>query len=238
MINAAICDSNLNIMDELERAINEVIETEITFFKFNNPFALTTYVLDSVRTKIDVIFINTVINNQSGIEIIKEIMKDRINIKVIFFSDKHDSITDIFQTDPLYFLKVPFEKKYVHEAVNKLEKTLSIEEKNTINFVSGRGGSKLVSIKVNQIIYIESEKRKVHIYTESEKYSFYSKLSDIEKLLNQDFVRCHQSYIVNVNKIEKLGEKLIHLYRVDKPIPISRARIENVEKAIKRGIGR
>lgn len=126
MINAAICDSNLNIMDELERAINEVIETEITFFKFNNPFALTTYVLDSVRTKIDVIFINTVINNQSGIEIIKEIMKDRINIKVIFFSDKHDSITDIFQTDPLYFLKVPFEKKYVHEAVNKLEKTLSI----------------------------------------------------------------------------------------------------------------
>ena len=236
MINAAICDSNLNIMDELERAINEVIETEITFFKFNNPFALTTYVLDSVRTKIDVIFINTVINNQSGIEIIKEIMKDRINIKVIFFSDKHDSITDIFQTDPLYFLKVPFEKKYVHEAVNKLEKTLSIEEKNTINFVSGRGGSKLVSIKVNQIIYIESEKRKVHIYTESEKYSFYSKLSDIEKLLNQDFVRCHQSYIVNVNKIEKLSEKLISMYRIDRQIPISRSRVENVERAIKQGV--
>lgn len=238
MIYAAICDSNYKIMDELECTVNEVIGNKITFFKFNNPFALTTYVLDSVRTKIDVIFINTIIGNQNGIEIIKEILKDRIDIKVVFFSDKHDSITDIFQTDPLYFLKVPFEKKYVREAVNKLEKTLSIEGKNTINFVSGRGGSRLISIKIKQIIYIESEKRKVHIYTESGKYSFYSKLSDIENLLNQDFVRCHQSYIVNVNKIEKLGEKLIHLYRVDKPIPISRARIENVEKAIKRGMGR
>lgn len=234
MIYAAICDSNYKIMDELECAVNEVIGNKITFFKFNNPFALTTYVLDSVRTKIDVIFINTVINNQSGIEIIKEIMKDRRDIKVVFMSEKHDCITDIFQTNPMFFLKIPFDQNHVREAVYKMQKTLNVDEHNTINFISGRGGSRYISIEVNQIIYVESEKRKVHIYTENGRHSFYSKLCDIEKKLGQDFVRVHQSFIVNINKIKNMSEKLITLYRVDRQIPISRSRLENVERAIRR----
>lgn len=236
MMYAAICDSDYKIMDELECAVKEVIGNKITFFKFDNPFALTTYVLDSVRTQIDVIFINTIIGNKNGIEIIKEILKDRFDIKVIFFSQKHDCITDIFQADPFYFLKVPFDRRDVREAVNKLEKALTVEEKKTINFVSGRGGSRLNSIKLKHIIFIESEKRKVHIYTESGKFSFYSKLSEVEKQLNQDFIRCHQSYIVNVNKIEKINKNLITLYKVDKLIPISRSRLKSVEKAIKPGM--
>lgn len=233
MINVAICDSSYEVMDELERIICEVADDKITFVKFNNPFALSSYVLDSIRTKINAIFINTEINGKSGVEIIKEILENRKGIEVVFFSEEQENITEIFQTNPCFFLKIPFNKTHVREAVNKLQKNISSKNtRRTINFISGRGGSNFFSIDTSEIIYIESEKRKVHIFTDTGKYSFYSKLGDVESRMGNDFVRVHQSYIVNITKIKNMNNRYITMHKVDRQIPISRARLENVERVV------
>lgn len=52
-------------------------------------------------------------------------------------------------------------------------------------------------IPLNEIIYIESANRKIVLHTRQGNYEYYEKMYVLEELLSSDdFVRCHQSYIV------------------------------------------
>lgn len=52
-------------------------------------------------------------------------------------------------------------------------------------------------------MYFEGNKRKINVYTTDENYSFYSKMSDLEKMVDNNwFVRIHASYIVNMDYVK------------------------------------
>lgn len=58
------------------------------------------------------------------------------------------------------------------------------------------------------IIYLESKQRVITLYGKKQKISFYAKLTDIQSLLPPDkFIRCHQSYLINVDMVKKLDKK-------------------------------
>jgi two-component system LytT family response regulator len=101
----------------------------------------------------------------------------------------------------------------LHEA----PKTLRIEQKQFI-----------FEYEIPNIVYIESFGKHIVIYTRKDEKSFiedtisgYS-LSKVLKLLGDDFVQCHKSYIVNrahITKIDKQGMKL-SLKQSDGAIPV------------------
>ena len=64
------------------------------------------------------------------------------------------------------------------------------------------------SLLMNQILYFESRGRKVAIITENGETEYYDTLSNIEQTLSPyDFVRCHQSYIINIHKVSGYTSK-------------------------------
>lgn len=61
----------------------------------------------------------------------------------------------------------------------------------------------ILRIAYSDILYVMSDKRKVIIYQPNGKVdSIYCKLDDIEKSLDERFIRCHQSYLINVQYIK------------------------------------
>ena len=58
----------------------------------------------------------------------------------------------------------------------------------------------------SEIEYIESSNSKCILHrTDGNKYTIYKKLNDIEEEINhRAFLRCHQSYLVNMNKIKSV----------------------------------
>ena len=47
----------------------------------------------------------------------------------------------------------------------------------------------------------------VSLHSYNRQLEFYSKMKDVEKLLDEMFYRCHNSYIVNKDKIKKIDIK-------------------------------
>lgn len=58
-------------------------------------------------------------------------------------------------------------------------------------------------IPYHQIYYFEAREKKIYIRTLKVEYPFYQTLDDLELVLPESFVRCHRSYIVNWNLVEK-----------------------------------
>lgn len=74
------------------------------------------------------------------------------------------------------------------------------------------------------IYYFEAREKKVFIRLLNEEYGFYSTMDELEGILPEKFRRCHRSYIVNVEKINRifLSQNLIELVK-DFTVPLSRS---------------
>lgn len=64
------------------------------------------------------------------------------------------------------------------------------------------------SIKIGDIVYLESNKRMITAFCTSGTYEFYDKLEHLEEYLGtrqQRFVRIHRSFLVNTNHIRTIS---------------------------------
>jgi len=64
-------------------------------------------------------------------------------------------------------------------------------------------------IFIERIIAIEQNLRKIVVVTEEGKYSWYGKITDLSGYLDGRFLRCHSSYIINMDKVIRMREQTI-----------------------------
>ncbi|MGI6751523.1 MAG: LytR/AlgR family response regulator transcription factor [Anaerovoracaceae bacterium] len=84
-------------------------------------------------------------------------------------------------------------------------------------------------IDLREVIYFEKKLRKIVVVEEKRKRSFYGKFNELEKFLNDEYCRCHNSYIVNMEKVEEM-ERYTLLMCNGEPLPISQTRYLEVKK--------
>ena len=63
----------------------------------------------------------------------------------------------------------------------------------------------------SRILFVESNLRKVIIYTEKEVVELYATMAELEQRLDSRFYRCHRGYLVNFEKVVKYDRKNIVL---------------------------
>ena len=63
---------------------------------------------------------------------------------------------------------------------------------------------KLYNINYKEIIYAESQARDVELTLKDRRLITHMKISDLEKMLPDQFFRCHRSYIVNLLEVENI----------------------------------
>ncbi len=91
---------------------------------------------------------------------------------------------------------------------------------------------KVIRIFLDEILYAESSVRKLRLVCKDQVIEYYGKISDLEIQLDGDsFVRCHKSYIVNLEYLRSYDAKSIEL--IDGTIlPISKQRYHDTKERI------
>ena len=76
-------------------------------------------------------------------------------------------------------------------------------------------------IAIKDILYFESQNRKIRLITTKGEKEFYGKIKDIKAQLNKHFVDVHRSYYVQERYIRKIGKGRVVLVTGEE-LPISR----------------
>jgi DNA-binding LytR/AlgR family response regulator len=82
-----------------------------------------------------------------------------------------------------------------------------------------KSGRALQKILLRDILYFEGEKEYVRVVTPVHKLLVYRRLKDIEEQLSASFARIHNSYIVNIARLESIRDNQVFVG--GKQIPIS-----------------
>ena len=211
----------------VENHIKKVSDLEL-LQTFDNAIAAFEFLQ---QHKVDLVFLDVEMPNLTGIDFLKTLENPP---KAIITSAKKDYAADGFELNVVdYIIKpVTFErflkainkfKKYHDTEVSGKEKTLkpnaADKSEKQKPFIYVNENKKMVKIMLSDILYIESIKDYVKIYTKEKTVMTKQQLSYFEENFPKDqFLRVHRSFLIALNKVEAFNASLIEINKKELPI--------------------
>jgi len=138
----------------------------------------------------------------------------------------------VYDVAHAYFLTKPVTLERLEKAVRAAEKHLN-ELSQTITI---KCGATLHSLFTADILYMESNRRKVLIHTVERVYEVYEQLQPLTQLAGPKFIQCHKSYSVNLQYARTIDGRFFYL-STGEQIPISQRAYTKVKRAFVQYLG-
>lgn len=226
MLKIAICDDNREVVRQLSKVITEDFSRESSIAAFFDALSLEIYVEDTAKGDVDILFLDIVLNDRDGIDLARRISENYPQIKIIFITGYIEYARRIFEVNPVYFLVKPIERDMVLTALAKACDLIDAEDLECIQLSTKNG---IVNLKLSRLKFIESYNKTVLVHEAQTVWETRTTLNEIESSLPGNFLRCHQSCIVNMHRIRQFRPDAIELYSGE-ILPVSRSK----QKAAKR----
>lgn len=198
---------------------------------FGNAFQAKNYLKDH---SVDLIFLDVEMPVFSGFDLLDELEE---HPKIIVITGRTQHAFKAFSYQAVDFLQKPLDKTRFDLAI---EKAIAQGLSNGKSGKSARGSfifikSKLKKYKVyiDDIRYVEAKGDYVKVVTYEDDFEVLSTMKAFNKELPENqFLRVHKSYMINLSKVENYGSKTIQLE--DLEIPLSRHRKEDLKNALEK----
>jgi DNA-binding LytR/AlgR family response regulator len=210
MFRIAVCDDEPTMVAHMERMLirfkeKHKLDLEIIVFLSGEELCRT---LESGEV-FHLLYLDVCMKLLDGIEVSRKIREEYLDesLKIVYVSSSKSHTLQMFENRPMNFLPKPVSEEAVERT---LLKALSLWERNKSDF-EFQIGKKQYRVKVNEIMYFESDNKKILIHTIVNTLEFYGKLSIVEKqLVGNHFVWIHKSYLVNYMYIrEAMYDELV-----------------------------
>lgn len=190
---------------------------EINLMKtFTDPKLALVYIQNN---PVQAIFLDINMPGISGIEFIQQLP---YKPHIIFTTAYSEYALESYEYCAVDYLLKPIEFARFYKAIDKLTTQILSHsaESNPEHSFFVKDGYKLVRIEKNNIDYIQSEGNYLHIVCQNGKTMTRMTFEQLmDKLPDHIFIRVHNSYIINLNKVEKIEDQQAYIHNV--PIPIS-----------------
>lgn len=229
-ISSVIVEDEPNAVKLLEKYINRVPFLELKAIWRHGQEALS--VLS--KEKIDLVFMDINLPGIGGMELTR-----LLSIQNVIFTTAYSGFAaESYEANAVDYLVKPFTFERFYKAVMKAKQLMEFRQSPSpvkefaqdILFL--KTGKKIIAVSYADILYIEGSKEYATLKTVSGNHLAYKRMKELESKLPGNFVRVHNSFIVNLATISKIEDN--HIFIADKRIPLS----EKYRKSFSEKIGR
>jgi two-component system, LytTR family, response regulator len=200
-IRIIIADDNLDAQEIMKTFIEPIHTFEIIDYAENGERLIDL----NVNLKPDLILADINMPKLSGIESISACLKINPEVKFIFTTAFDEYAVKAFDLNAVDYLIKPIKKERLYVALEKVRTILNNNKKEEkIQILTILVDRTPYFIHFHRIISIEKDNRKTVIHTEEQKYITNETLENIFNKLDNQFMRTHRSFIVNINHISHI----------------------------------
>lgn len=202
MLNFAICDDNPNILSKISKMIeaifiNNNLDGKVCFTT-TSPNEILTY---SKENNVDVFILDIDLKSDiNGLDLATEIRSYNKNVYLVFTTAHLEYIMLAYKCKTFDYLAKPITIERLEETILRLFEDAKCSLNTYINI-----GNSSNMLNENDIYCIKKQGMKLIYCTKEKSYETYSSFNKIEDCLPENFVRCHKSYIANINKISNIN---------------------------------
>lgn len=199
MINVLICDDFTDYAEligfKIERCLSDLeIESEIT--KLHSLDELSCYIKTN---KVDILFLDIMFGEQSSIDWSIANISDK-NIQIIFMTEYPIEAYNISEVNHSYYL---IKSRTTDEMIKKaIHRVLTAVSKKSPGLTVIRSGHSNYTVKINDILFIESLNNSIKVHLrDGNAITVYTTMKEYFATLTPNFLRCHKSYVINMNHV-------------------------------------
>ena len=230
MIRIAICDDDEEICETLSNWTGKICFSKMDYkiSCFNDGKEILEQI-EQDKFEFDLLILDIHMKHIDGMQVARVIREKRLDIDIIFVTISEKYVYEGYKFKAFsYVLKPISYEVFCDELTRFLDER---EEVSDILNITVRGNS--IKLFLKDILYFASDKRVIKAISKKEEIVFYEKLDAVyESIKHTGFVRCHQSYIVNIKHIVEFNNSHILLSN-GMSIPISRAYAKEISRRLK-----
>ncbi|MBP8792237.1 MAG: response regulator transcription factor [Lutibacter sp.] len=220
-IKCIIIDDEPLAISVIKNHLSEIQNIELVA-TFNTAIAA----LPTIETnEIDVIFLDINMPKMSGLEFLRTLTNSP---HIVITTAYREFAVESFELNVLDYLVKPIPFGRFLKAINKIQSRIHLEKEKLTEavikeepFIFLKVDKKMMKIKLNDILYIESLKDYIKVFTVIGDFLVHKSMNSISDELPSDhFLRIHRSFTIAINKITSVEGNSIEIHK--KRIPIGR----------------
>jgi len=217
LINIAICDDIFEVTSQTEALIKKYNPT-FSIDVFHNPIKLIEFLS---KSNYHLFILDIEFPDSSGLEIASRIRELNAQVPIVFITSFDSYAMEVFKLHTFDYILKPLNEEKLFPVLDKVIKYLNIDEKhfvfqfNKVNY----------TLPLQEIVFFEKNMRKVLIHTLEEDYTVIMTTRDLLANLDDNFVRVHNSYVINIRFVREIRNDYLTLDKDKSPdiwIPISK----------------
>jgi len=215
-LQVVICDDDWNQIQYIDKLVKTNISCDV--YHCLNYNELNSYIESKRIVHILIVDICLGDIGGTGIDLVRK-LHNPANVQVIYISGyMNDYIPEVYDTNHIYFIPKPISTNDMKKALIKACKNLSDDTAKLII----KNADRYNCLDYDDILFIESEGRKLKIVSRNETYFTNGKIKNIKSEMPWFFVHCHQSFLVNMKMISGWKKDAVILRHLPgESIPVS-----------------
>lgn len=174
---------------------------------------------------LDLVFLDIEMKQLDGLDVAKKIREKDQTLTIVFATAFSEYAVQGYDVQALDYLLKPIEVEHIIRVFQRhLDKKPLIKQSMTVE-----SNGEVMKIFLEDILYIEANKRVCDIHLEHHVVAVSSTLKELSSQLNEDFVSTHRSYVVNMKHMNRLLKSDVILSNGES-IPVSRRLAKEVQE--------
>lgn len=160
--------------------------------------------LSSVGQKpFDIYFLNVLLSGINGIDVARILRRQDKRAAIVFVASGKEYCMEGFEVGAAHYLLKPYSQDLLQEALRRSFRQVGTGAKY-LELIVNRTKQRILLTK---IYWIESLGKVCHLHMEFGEVCSYISLSQMEQMLGDfRFLRCHRSFIVNLDYVDKMAD--------------------------------
>lgn len=226
MYRIAVCEDNDADRAATKAALGKFMSEQNLQYAVTDFWSGEEFVFHNKPYMFDLVLFDVKMRRISGIDAAKKLRETDRSVVIIFLTTYTDFVFSSFEAEPIRYLIKPLIYEHFREA---MVKAIEKADENCRSCYCMTFGGAAFRLPLKEIQYFSSEGRTVQVHCASGQYSFYAKLDEVEadELLGE-FLRCHQSILVNPDFIRRITKESVTLFSGEQ-LPVSRVRAKEIK---------
>jgi DNA-binding LytR/AlgR family response regulator len=158
------------------------------------------------RSPHDILFLDIEMEGMTGLETGHHVRSIDRNVIIIYVTSHEKYVFKSFRIEPFDYILKPIESKRIEDVLRRA--VAKYREQHHSLVISFK--EQTYTLKVCDIVYLESNLRHIRFYTENNTFLCLGKLDEYERDLSlYGFLRCHQSFLLNMGFIKSINRDTI-----------------------------
>lgn len=222
-LKVIVIDDEKPARDEMVYLLKKIPGISITGIAENGEEAINL----TAETQADLLFLDIKMAEMNGFQVAEKLHESGLYPGIIFTTAYDQHALKAFDIRAVDYILKPVEEERLISSIDKYRSLSGMlipphaaehreNREKPARYLSVGQGDSYLPVPVDKIVVVSAQGRNVKIKTLEREFQYARSIGDMETVLDRNrFFRCHRSYIINLDYIEKIDIWFNNTYQVE-----------------------